>query len=254
MKSTAKTLVLGAALLCLLAGGMALPASAAVPLTGAAVSLPWNSDNSVPAESIEAGTYSSNMLLGETQQLSPTVRPRNSTDSVIYLTDDSSVLTVSNSGVVQAVGVGTATVTAAAGNQICAYTISVSMDSTMIVTEMDLALSSNTIYVGNSVSASLQVRPSSASQYATISLTSSNEKVATVNSFGRVTGVSPGTATITAACGSVTASTTVTVLAIPTDTTGTVSSGTTSANSGQVITVTPSYVVLKPGATRTLSS
>ena len=95
----------------------------------------------MPAESIEAGTYSSNMLLGETQQLSPTVRPRNSTDSVIYLTDDSSVLTVSNSGVVQAVGVGTATVTAAAGNQICAYTISVSMDSTMIVTEMDLALS-----------------------------------------------------------------------------------------------------------------
>lgn len=147
MKSTAKTLALGAALLCLLAGGMALPASAAVPLTGTAVSLPWNSDNSVPAESIEAGTYSSNMLLGETQQLSPTVRPRNSTDSVIYLTDDSSVLTVSNSGVVQAVGVGTATVTAAAGNQICAYTISVSMDSTMIVTEMDLALSSNTIYV-----------------------------------------------------------------------------------------------------------
>ena len=254
MKSTAKTLALGAALLCLLAGGMALPASAAVPLTGTAVSLPWNSDNSVPAESIEAGTYSSNMLLGETQQLSPTVRPRNSTDSVIYLTDDSSVLTVSNSGVVQAVGVGTATVTAAAGNQICAYTISVSMDSTMIVTEMDLALSSNTIYVGNSVSASLQVRPSSASQYATISLTSSNEKVATVNSFGRVTGVSPGTATITAACGSVTASTTVTVLAIPTDATGTVSSGTTSANSGQVITVTPSYVVLKPGATRTLSA
>ena len=205
MKSTAKTLALGAALLCLLAGGMALPASAGVPLTGTAVSLPWNSDNSVPAESIEAGTYSSNMLLGETQQLSPTVRPRNSTDSVIYLTDDSSVLTVSNSGVVQAVGVGTATVTGAAGNQICAYTISVSMDSTMIVTEMDLALSSNTIYVGNSVSASLQVRPSSASQYATISLTSSNEKVATVNSFGRVTGVSPGTATITAACGSVTA-------------------------------------------------
>ena len=106
------------------------------------------------------------------------------------------------------------------------------------------------------MSASLQVRPSSASQYATISLTSSNEKVATVNSFGRVTGVSPGTATITAACGSVTASTTVTVLAIPTEATtgGTVSSGTTSANSGQVITVTPSYVVLKPGATRTLSA
>ena len=76
------------------------------------------------------------------------------------------------------------------------------MDSSMIVTEMDLSLSSNTIYVGNSVSASLQVRPSSASNYATVTLTSSNEKIATVNSFGRVTGVAPGKATITATCGS----------------------------------------------------
>ena len=255
MKSTAKKLAVCAVALCLLACGTAVSAAAASPVSGLALSgvaMPWDQD--VPAESIEAGSYTANMLLGSSQQLSPVVRPRNSTDSVVFISDDTSILTVSNSGVVQAVGVGTTRITAAAGNQICAYTISVSMDSTMIVTEMDLALSSNTIYVGNSVSASLQVRPSSASQYATISLTSSNEKVATVNSFGRVTGVSPGTATITAACGSVTASTTVTVLAIPTDTTGTVSSGTTSANSGQVITVTPSYVVLKPGATRTLSA
>ena len=37
MKSTAKTLALGAALLCLLAGGMALPASAAGPRRVAAL-------------------------------------------------------------------------------------------------------------------------------------------------------------------------------------------------------------------------
>lgn len=87
------------------------------------------------------------MLLGSSQQLSPVVRPRNSTDSVVFISDDTSILTVSNSGVVQAVGVGTTRITAAAGNQICAYTIVVSMDSSMIVTEMDLSLSSNTIYV-----------------------------------------------------------------------------------------------------------
>ena len=199
----------------------------------------------MPAESIATGSYSANMLLGASQQLSPVVSPSYSTDSVVFLTDDSSVLTVSSSGVVQAVGVGTATVTAAAGNQICAYTIVVSMDSSMIVTEMDLSLSSNTIYVGNSVSASLQVRPSSASNYATVTLTSSNEKIATVNSFGRVTGVAPGKATITATCGSVVATTTVTVLALPTDSsTGT--SGTTSNNSGQVITPTPTTSCLSP--------
>ena len=254
MKSTAKKLAACALLLGVLASSTVLSAAAAGLPTDEQndITLPWSQE--VPAESISTGSYSANMLLGASQQLSPVIRPSYSTDTVVYLTDDSSVLTVSSSGVVQAVGVGTATITAAAGNQICAYTIVVSMDSTMIVTEMDLSLSSNTIYVGNSVSASLQVRPSSASNYATVTLTSSNEKVATVNNFGRVTGIAPGTATITATCGSVTASTTVTVISIPTTETGsgTVSAG--SSNSGQVITVTPSYVVLKPGSTRTLSA
>ena len=253
MKSTAKKLAVCAAALCLLACGTAVSAAAASPVSGLALSgvtMPWDQD--VPAESIEAGSYTANMLLGSSQQLSPVVRPRNSTDSVVFISDDTSILTVSNTGVVQAVGVGTTRITAAAGNQICAYTIVVSMDSSMIVTEMDLSLSSNTIYVGNSVSAQLQVRPTSASNYATVTLTSSNEKVATVNNFGRVTGIAPGTATITATCGSVTASTKVTVISIPSET------GTTTAsspsNSGQVVTVTPSYIVLKPGATRTLSA
>lgn len=253
MIRTAKKLAACVLMLGVLVCGTALSAAAAgLPLEEQnGVSLPWSQD--IPAESIATGSYSANMLLGASQQLSPVVSPSYSTDSVVYLTDDSSVLTVSNSGVVQAVGVGTATITAAAGNQICAYTIVVSMDSSMIVTEMDLALSSNTIYVGNSVSASLQVRPTSASNYATVTLTSSNEKVATVNSFGRVTGVAPGKATITATCGSVVATTTVTVLALPTDgSTGT--SGTVSSNSGQVITPSTNYIVLKPGATRTITA
>ena len=250
MKSTAKKLAVCAAALCLLACGTAVSAAAASPVSGLAlsnVSLPWDQD--VPAESIDAGSYTANMLLGSSQQLSPVVRPRNSTDSVVFISDDTSILTVSNTGVVQAVGVGTTRITAAAGNQICAYTIVVSMDSSMIVTEMDLSLSSNIIYVGNSVSAQLQVLPSSAANYATIALTSSNEKVATVNNFGRVTGVAPGTATITATCGSVSATTKVTVVADPTN-----ASSSSSANSGQVITVNPSYIVLKPGATRTLTA
>ena len=253
MKSTAKKLAVCAAALCLLACGTAVSAAAASPVSGlvlSGITMPWDQD--VPAESIEAGSYTANMLLGSSQQLSPVVRPRNSTDSVVYISDDTSILTVSSTGVVQAVGVGTTRITAAAGNQICAYTIVVSMDSSMIVTEMDLSLSSNTIYVGNSVSAQLQVRPSSASNYATVTLTSSNEKVATVNNFGRVTGVAPGTATITATCGSVTATTTVTVMSIPNSETGTTTTG--SSNSGQVVTVNPSYVVLKPGATRTLTA
>ena len=242
MIRTAKKLAACVLMLGVLVCGTALSAAAAsLPVEEQnGVSLPWLKD--VPAESIATGSYSANMLLGASQQLSPVVSPSYSTDSVVFLTDDSSVLTVSSSGVVQAVGVGTATVTAAAGNQICAYTIVVSMDSSMIVTEMDLSLSSNTIYVGNSVSASLQVRPSSASQYATISLTSSNEKVATVNNFGKVTGVAPGKATITATDGNVSCTATVTVVA-----------ANTSTDSSQSISLNTNYVVLKPGSSKTIT-
>ena len=118
MIRTAKKLAACVLMLGVLVCGTALSAAAAsLPVEEQnGVSLPWLKD--VPAESIATGSYSANMLLGASQQLSPVVSPSYSTDSVVFLTDDSSVLTVSSSGVVQAVGVGTATVTAAAGNQI----------------------------------------------------------------------------------------------------------------------------------------
>ena len=95
MKSTAKKLAVCAAAFCLLACGTAVSAAAASPVSGLALSgitMPW--DQNVPAESIEAGSYTANMLLGSSQQLSPVVRPRNSTDSVVYISDDTSILTV----------------------------------------------------------------------------------------------------------------------------------------------------------------
>ena len=70
MKSTAKKLAVCAAALCLLACGTAVSAAAASPVSGLALSgvaMPWDQD--VPAESIEAGSYTANMLLGSSQQL-----------------------------------------------------------------------------------------------------------------------------------------------------------------------------------------
>ena len=106
MIRTAKKLAACVLMLGVLVCGTALSAAAAgLPVEAQnGVSLPWSKD--VPAESISTGSYSANMLLGASQQLSPVVKPSYSTDSVVFLTDDSSVLTVSSSGVVQAVGVG----------------------------------------------------------------------------------------------------------------------------------------------------
>ena len=252
MKLNLKMLAVSAALLGLLAAGAALPASAASPLNAAAaLSLPWSA---AAVESVETGTYASTMTVGTQQQLSPVILPAKAARkaTVTFMSNDSTIVNVTSEGVAQAVGVGTAQVIASADGVSCVYTITTELDESMIVKEMDITLASSTIAVGETTSLSLGVLPSSASNYASVSLSSSNPAVATVNNFGKVTGVAPGTATITATCGSVTATTNVTVMSIPNSSTGTASTG--SSNSGQVVTVNPSYVVLKPGATRTITA
>ena len=239
MKLNLKMLAVSTALLGLLAAGAALPASAAGPLNAAAaLSLPWSA---AAVESVETGSYASTMTVGTQQQLSPVILPakaaRNAT--VTFMSNDSTIVNVTSEGVAQAVGVGTAQVIASADGVSCVYTITTELDESMIVKEMDITLASSTIAVGETTSLSLGVLPSSASNYASVSLSSSDPAVATVNNFGKVTGVAPGTATITATCGDVNASATVKVV-----------------NSGvdrQSIDLNTSYVVLKPGASRTIT-
>ena len=226
MKLNLKMLAVSAALLGLLAAGAALPASAASPLNAAAaLSLPWSA---VAVESVETGTYASTMTVGTQQQLSPVILPakaaRNAT--VTFMSNDSTIVNVTSEGVAQAVGVGTAQVIASADGVSCVYTITTELDESMIVKEMDITLASGTIAVGETTSLSLGVLPSSASNYANVSLSSSDPAVATVNNFGKVTGVAPGTATVKV------------------------------VNSGadrQSIDLNTSYVVLKPGASRTIT-
>ena len=198
MKLNLKMLAVSTALLGLLAAGAALPASAAGPLNAAAaLSLPWSA---AAVESVEPGTYASTMTVGTQQQLSPVILPakaaRNAT--VTFMSNDSTIVNVTSEGVAQAVGVGTAQVIASAAGVSCVYTITTELDESMIVKEMDITLASGTIAVGETTSLSLGVLPSSASNYASVSLSSSDPAVATVNNFGKVTGVAPGTATITA--------------------------------------------------------
>ena len=237
MKLNLKMLAVSAALLGLLAAGAALPASAAGPLNAAAaLSLPWSA---AAVESVETGTYASTMTVGTQQQLSPVILSAKAARkaTVTFMSNDSTIVNVTSEGVAQAVGVGTAQVIASADGVSCVYTITTELDKSMIVKEMDITLASGTIAVGETTSLSLGVLPSSASNYANVSLSSSDPAVATVNNFGKVTGVAPGTATI--AAGDVSASATVKVV-----------------NSGadrQSIDLNTSYVVLKPGASRTIT-
>ena len=141
-----------------------------------------------------------------------------SKNGVTYVSDNPNVVSVDSEGVAQAVGLGTANITATCGGVSCTYTITPQPDASMIATEMDITLASSTIAVGETTSLSLAVLPTSAANYINVSLSSSNEKVATVNNFGKVTGVAPGKATITATDGNVSCTATVTVVAAKTST------------------------------------
>ena len=245
MKLNPKQLAVCAVLVGLLTVCAALPASAAGPLHAAAAialpTLPWSS---VEVESIEPGDYAASMTVGTAQQLSPVIQPSKAAKraNVSFVSDNPNIISVTSDGVAQAVGLGTAHVSATVGDQSCLYTITSTPDESMIVTEMDITLASNTIAVGDTTSLSLAVLPTSAANYADVSLTSSNEKVATVNSFGKVTGVGVGTATITATSGSVSCSATIKVV--------NASSGTATAQS---LNLNTNYVVLKPGSSKTIT-
>ena len=240
MRSFPKQLAASAVLLGLLAAGAALPATAASPLSAAAaITMPWAT---VAVESIAPGDYAATMTVGTAQQLSPDILPEKAAKraNVSFVSDNPNIVSVTSDGVAQAVGLGTAHVAATVGDQSCLYTITTEPDASMVVTEMDITLASNTITVGDTTSLSLAVLPTSAANYADVSLSSSNEGVATVNSFGKITGIAPGTATITATSGSVSASANIKVVA-----------------SGSVVpqslSLNTNYVVLKPGSSKTIT-
>ena len=245
MKLNPKQLAVSAALLSLLAAGAALPAAAASPISAtAAISIDWPW-SAVATESVETGDYAAAMTVGTAQQLSPVVLPEKAAkrNAVSYVSDNPNVVSVSEDGVAQAVGLGTAQITATSGNVSCTYVITTQPDSSMVATEMDITLASNTIAVGDTTSLSLAVLPTSAANYIDVTLSSSDPSVATVNNFGKVTGVAPGKATITATSGDVSCSATITVVAAASSTTGTT----------QSISLNTNYVVLKPGSSKTIT-
>ena len=82
---------------------------------------------SVPATGITLSKTSLSLTNGNTATLTATVTPSNSTDSVVWTSNNTSVATVSN-GVVTAVGNGSATITATAGSKSATCSVTVTSD------------------------------------------------------------------------------------------------------------------------------
>lgn len=160
----------------------------------------------VPTGSVTLDKTTLSLAVGETEQLTATVKPDDATDkNVTWTSSDESVAKVVN-GKVTAVKSGKATITAKCGGKTaeCAVTVTVPTGSvTLDKTSLSLA-------VGETVQLTATVKPDDATDK-NVAWTSSDESVATVAN-GKVTAVKAGNATVTAQCGGKTAKCIVTVI------------------------------------------
>ena len=149
--------------------------------------------------------------VGGSENFAATITPSNATNkNVTWSSDNQNVATVEN-GKVTAVGAGKATITVTAedGNKTATCAVTVNPIS---VTGVTLDQSALPISVGGSAELKANVTPENATNK-TVTWSSDNTAVATVDASGKVTAVAPGTATITVttADGGKTANCTVTV-------------------------------------------
>ena len=149
----------------------------------------------VPVASITASDV--NLLVGATATITATVLPADATNpAVTYTSADATIATVDANGLVTGVAAGNTTITIAAtdGSNVTA-TINVSV-ANIDVTE--ITASDVTMITGETATISYTVTPSNATD-SSVTFTSANPAIATVDASGVVTGVAIGTTTITIA-------------------------------------------------------
>lgn len=163
----------------------------------------------VPVTSITLTPSELTLVEGDESQLTATVLPADATEpSVSFRSSDTGVATVDSEGKVKAVGAGSATITARAGEMeaLC----HVSVEARVIPVEsVTLSESALTLEVGESAELTARVLPSDATD-PTVTWTSSAPSVASVDG-GHVEALQAGTAVITAKAGGVEARCEVTV-------------------------------------------
>lgn len=133
---------------------------------------------------------------GQTQKLTATIAPANATNKEVkWKTSDKNVATVSENGLVTAVGGGDATITCTAkdGSNVkatCKVTV------TVPVSGIQLSQTSAALTVGDTLTLTKTIYPSDATNQA-VTWTSSSDAVASVDSNGKITAKTAGSAVIT---------------------------------------------------------
>jgi uncharacterized protein YjdB len=163
---------------------------------------------SVPIVSVKLDMTDIALEKGESRVLTATVMPSDTTDSISWTSSDSSVVSVDSYGKITAAEPGTATITASAGNVSASCRVSVGISISRIV----LDKTNITLIKGSRQNLKATIEPEDTTESKTVTWSSSDPSVATVDSNGKITAVEGGTAIITAQAGRATAQCKVTVI------------------------------------------
>jgi len=164
-----------------------------------AATFPGSSTPAPPVSSVERVTLSHSrvdLLRNNMFTLTATVSPAGaSTQGMRFSSSNTSVATVTNNGVVVAVGSGTAVITCTVGNVSATCTVVVTIPVTSV--SMSANRSRATYSIGESGSVNVTVSPNDANDKS-YRLTVNNSNVLSISQDGRFTCRAPGTAIITA--------------------------------------------------------
>lgn len=147
------------------------------------------------------------LVAGETLALTATSEPGEATGfTVSWASDNTDVATVDADGTVTAIGSGSANITASCGDVSAVCTIRVGVHTELV------QFAARSVILGRGETWTLEYAVSPAdNNIDAANFTSSDENILTVDAEGVITGVAPGTATVTISHGNATDTCTVTV-------------------------------------------
>ena len=164
----------------------------------------------IPVGSVSLDRIVLSLEAGQSTTLVATVSPADATDkTVTWSSSDASVATVGQDGLVTAVKEGTAVITAAAGGKSATCEVTV-RKKVIPVTAVSISRTSLQLIKGQSESLTATVSPADATDK-TVTWSSSDATVVSVDQTGKVTALKGGAATVTASAGEYSATCRVTV-------------------------------------------
>lgn len=180
--------------------------SAIITATVGTKTATYNANVEVPLTGISLNKSKGTLTIGgtSTDQLSVIYTPENTTDdkTVTWESSDSSVATVSESGLVTAISGGKANITGTVGEFTGTYEVTVVVPLTSIA----LNKITGTLLKGQSDLLTVSYDPENTTEDKTITWISSDEKIARVDQSGKVNAIKEGNVKITAKVGTYEAS------------------------------------------------